>query len=77
MTRELFREDGYLKRCDAVVTSVAEGTFCVDQTVFYPVGGGQPGDTGQFQRENGAISNIVDSFKDPDSGHLHVCEVRC
>ena len=42
-TVELFREDGYLKDCQATVTAVTEESIVVDQTVFYPMGGGQPG----------------------------------
>ena len=43
---ELFREDAYLRSCNATVTGADDGTFYVDKTIFYPLGGGQPGDTG-------------------------------
>ncbi len=43
---ELFREDAYLRSCSATVTGADDGTFYVDETIFYPLGGGQPGDTG-------------------------------
>ena len=43
-TEELFRDDGYLKQCDATVVSVEDRRVVVDRTVFYPEGGGQPGD---------------------------------
>ena len=43
MTEELFREDGYLRSCEAVVTAVTDRGFAVDRTVFYPVGGGSRG----------------------------------
>lgn len=73
MTKELFRQDGYLKSCKAVVTHVLENGFSVDQTVFYPLGGGQPGDTGTFTSEDGAIGEIIDTIIDRDSGlHLHL-----
>lgn len=74
MTEELFREDGYLKTCDAVVTNVTAQGFTVDRTVFYPTGGGQPGDTGHFV--SGELEGtIVDTVNDRDSGlHLHVVE---
>jgi misacylated tRNA(Ala) deacylase len=49
MTTALYLEDSYLKECDAVVASVKDGKFVVlDQTVFYPKGGGQPCDTGKI-----------------------------
>jgi misacylated tRNA(Ala) deacylase len=51
MTRTLFLEDSYLRECDAIVVSVKDGKFVVlDQTVFYPKGGGQPCDTGKMLR---------------------------
>lgn len=73
MTIELFREDGYRKECDAKVLSADNRGICVDQTVFYPLGGGQPGDTGTLIRENGETIAILDTRKDPDTGaHLHI-----
>jgi len=49
MTKTLYIEDSYLKECDAVVLEVSDGKSVVlDQTVFYPRGGGQPGDTGKL-----------------------------
>ena len=73
MTEELFREDGYLRSCEATVTAVTETGFAVDRTVFYPMGGGQPGDTGFFMSGDGSKGEIVDTYKDQSSGlHLHV-----
>ena len=45
-TQALFREDAYLTQCDAVVQAVGEDGIRLDRTVFYPLGGGQAGDTG-------------------------------
>lgn len=51
MTRALYLDDSYLRECDAQVVSVTDGKFVVlDQTVFYPKGGGQPCDTGKIVR---------------------------
>lgn len=63
MTRELFREDGYLKECTARVTEVGETGIRTDQTVFYPMGGGQPGDTGTLTRSDGSLIQIADTRK--------------
>ena len=41
MTEELFREDAYLKSCEATVTAVGDAGIVLDRTVFYPTGGGQ------------------------------------
>jgi misacylated tRNA(Ala) deacylase len=42
----LFRDDPYLRDCDATVLAVHGDAVELDRTVFYPTGGGQPGDTG-------------------------------
>jgi misacylated tRNA(Ala) deacylase len=55
----LYLEDSYLKECDAVVVSVKDEKYVVlDQTIFYPKGGGQPCDTGKIIRGN-EVYNVV------------------
>lgn len=46
MTELLYQTDAYLKEFTAVVTRVIDGGVVLDQTAFYPGGGGQPCDTG-------------------------------
>jgi len=48
MTELLYQVDSYLQSCDAQVIAVDDRTNAVllDQTVFYPGGGGQPFDMG-------------------------------
>ncbi len=47
MTRMLFREDAYLREAQGmVIAHTPEGGIVLDQTNFYPTGGGQPGDSG-------------------------------
>jgi misacylated tRNA(Ala) deacylase len=48
MAELLFREDPYLKSCEATVLAVHENAVELDRTVFYPLGGGQAGDTGKL-----------------------------
>lgn len=73
MTEELFREDSYLRSCEATVVSVGENGIELDRTIFYPMGGGQPGDTGILRTGDGREVKITDTRKDRDSGkHLHV-----
>jgi misacylated tRNA(Ala) deacylase len=47
LTELLFRADPYLATADCrVIGHTAEGALIVDRSVFYPTGGGQPGDSG-------------------------------
>ena len=50
MTNLLYQTDSYLKEFDGMVTAVdAEArTIVLDQSAFYPGGGGQPNDIGEF-----------------------------
>jgi len=67
MTEELFREDAYLKTCEATVTAVSDAGIELDRTVFYPTGGGQPGDIGVLHTSAGEVA-IVDTIKGQGSG---------
>jgi misacylated tRNA(Ala) deacylase len=59
VTRMLFLEDSYLRDCDATVLHVKDDKYVVlDQTIFYPKGGGQPHDTGRILRGKEAF-NVV------------------
>ncbi len=43
----LFREDAYLRDCDATVVGLTDrGGIVLDRTIFYATSGGQPGDGG-------------------------------
>ena len=70
MTELLYRDDAYLTACEARVVAVRDGAVELDRTVFYPMGGGQPGDTGRVGEWR-----VVDTRKgdSPDSV-LHVLE---
>jgi len=73
MTEELFRDDSYLKDCEATVVSVNEKGIELDKTIFYAASGGQPGDTGTLATADKRTVEIVDTIKDRESGkYLHV-----
>ncbi len=64
MTTELlFRDDAYLRTASARVTAVDAGGVELDRTIFYPLGGGQPGDTGWLLCADGTRVAVVDTRK--------------
>jgi misacylated tRNA(Ala) deacylase len=63
MTELIFRDDGYRRSCNARVTSADRRGIRLDRTVFYPMGGGQPGDTGVLRLASGQVLAIVDTIK--------------
>jgi misacylated tRNA(Ala) deacylase len=63
MAELLFRDDAYLRSCEATVVAVDERGVRLDRTVFYPTGGGQPGDTGVLKRADGSSVTIADARK--------------
>lgn len=67
MTQELFREDAYLKECTAAVLRVDEQGIVLDRTVFYPLGGGQAGDSGVLVLADGTALRIADTRKGKDA----------
>ncbi|MBM3353694.1 MAG: alanyl-tRNA editing protein [Betaproteobacteria bacterium] len=69
MTQLLFREDAYLRACEATVVAVHDNAVELDRTVFYPLGGGQPGDTGTVSG-----LRVVDARKAEGDAVLHVLE---
>ena len=66
MTEPVFRDDAYLMAAEArVVASTAEG-IVLDRSIFYPTGGGQPGDGGALERADGSLLPITVAVKGDD-----------
>jgi len=63
MTEELFRDDAFARQCEASVVGLADNGVVLDRTVFYPTGGGQPGDRGQLLLDGGGALQVVDTIK--------------
>lgn len=60
MTGLLFRDDAYLKSCQARLTDIrADGGLLFDQTVFFATSGGQPGDFGTIRRADGRELRVI------------------
>ncbi len=76
MTEEMFRRDAYAKSCEAEVVAVDDTGVRLDRTVFYPTGGGQPGDRGVLEPLDGSEAvRIVDTKKGVEHGEIvHVTE---
>lgn len=75
VTEELFRRDAYATECEAKLTAAGEHGVELDRTVFYPMGGGQPGDRGILRFEDGFEISVVDTRRVADrTGIVHVCE---
>jgi len=78
MTQDLFRADAYRTECPATITALTDQGIVLDQTVFYPLGGGQAGDAGALELANGVRIAIVDTRKakddegQPTSGIVHI-----
>ena len=62
-TELLFRADAYARTCEAAVGAVEAGAVRLDRTVFYPTGGGQPGDTGVLRADDGTEFAVRDTRK--------------
>src|SRR5882762_9358268 len=72
-TEPLFRSDAYLKTAQAQVIAVHERGIELDRTIFYPMGGGQSGDTGVLLRASGERIAIADTRKgDAIDSVLHI-----
>ena len=67
MTQELFRQDAYLRETPATVAAVGEQGIVLDRTVFYPLGGGQAGDSGVLLLADGTALAIADTRKLKDA----------
>ena len=59
MSTKIFLTDSYAKECESSV-AMADGKFvALDQTIFYPQGGGQPTDTGKIISAKGDEYKVV------------------
>ena len=73
-TELLFRDDAYLKSCEATIVAINERNgIILDRTVFYATGGGQPGDLGTLTHSNGTVTKIATTvYGEEKSQVVHV-----
>lgn len=69
MTTWLFWQDAYMKEFDAKVVSINDSEVVLDQTCFYPTGGGQIFDTGEI----GGMK-VIEARKDENENVYHKIE---
>jgi misacylated tRNA(Ala) deacylase len=74
ITEPLFQQDAYQRSCTATVVESGEGGVVLDRTVFYPLGGGQPGDSGVLRAVDGREWRVIDTRKGEGGRILHVLE---
>lgn len=74
-TELLFRSDAYATDFEAEVLAAEPGRVVLDRTLFYPEGGGQPGDTGVLRLPDGRELKVTDTRKGVGPGQVaHVFE---
>jgi len=73
-TDPLFQQDAYLRSCEARVVEVLPEGLVLDRTVFYPLGGGQPGDCGLLRAGGGREWRVAEARKGDGGRILHRIE---
>lgn len=75
MTQELFRQDAYLRETPTSLVRVDAQGLVLDRTVFYPLGGGQAGDSGMLLLADGTALRIADTRKLKDAEGKPTAEI--
>ena len=71
-TTAIYAEDAYSTGCTARVVAAGPAGVALDRTVFYPLGGGQPGDTGVLRAGDGREWRVADTRKGEGGRILHL-----
>jgi len=75
MTEKVFYQDSYQKTHRSRVSAVEDGGVVLESTIFYPMGGGQPGDTGSL-RINGTDYRVTNTRYAADRiGIVHYLDI--
>lgn len=72
MTEPLYRDDAYLTTAQGHVSAAGEGWLTLDRSLFYPSGGGQPGDTGALELADGTMIDVTDTRYGEDRASIRV-----
>jgi len=76
MTERLYEQEAYLRECESTVTRVVDDGLVLDRTVFYALGGGQPGDRGELLLPNGSALEVLDTRKGEGADIVHLIDPR-
>ena len=72
VTEPLYRQTPYQADFEATVLAVDETGIVLDRSLFYPMGGGQPGDAGTLTMEDGTHLAIHDTRRDTSGTVRHL-----
>ena len=73
MTETLYVDDAYLRECTTRITAIEDNQVWLAHSVFYPTGGGQPGDSGLLRLADGREIRVLDTRKS-EQGPAHSVE---
>jgi misacylated tRNA(Ala) deacylase len=73
-TLRLYLQDDHCFESEAVLLAVRDNLIALDQTCFYPGGGGQPSDEGIIRFSNGETVAIESTKVDAQEVIWHVCQ---
>ena len=77
-TELLFRAEPYTRTCEATVSAADGEAVRLDRTLFYPEGGGQPGDTGILRTDDGTVIAVMNTRKGEAADDvLHLIDPDC
>ena len=62
-TISLFDQEPYERTFKAIILDARDDLLALDRTMFYPAGGGQPGDSGTLRLKAGSV-RVVETFRD-------------
>ncbi|ACR12627.1 alanine--tRNA ligase [Teredinibacter turnerae T7901] len=64
VTHPIYDDEPYSKTLEASLLAIKENFALFDKTIFYPLGGGQPGDTGTLEFPDGTSRNVTNTYRD-------------
>jgi misacylated tRNA(Ala) deacylase len=75
MTEKVFYQDSYQKTHSTTLSAIKDGGVELASTIFYPMGGGQPGDTGILRIGSNAYRVTDTRYADDRTGIIHFLDM--